>query len=176
MLVHGEDVPEEDEEAFVFRSLRNYQNHVTIGQKIAFWSLVPAIVVVPIWLIMGRELFGDGRVGWNAINILAVIDPFVVVMHIAILVLALVRNRQRDDVEVLKDYFVTQRMAVTLWCYYMNHVLLQVFMDDSVFVDHWTIRSAAQILTGIFSLTAAGLLVALLVLASLEPTTTAVAE
>eukprot|EP00978_Attheya_sp_CCMP212_P024162 scaffold75523_cov38-Attheya_sp.AAC.2 len=108
-------------------------------QKVMFWSLVPAILVVPVWMVAGRQLMG-GPGGWGGVILMWTVAPVLLLHHI-ILLEVMIRsnkrvgnNRSNHRSSSMRDcggdFCVSVRLAHTLFMYYAAHFFLQVFMDD----------------------------------------------
>ena len=102
----------------------------TIGLRlraVAFWSLIPAVAVVPAWFFLGRALIG-GTFGWVGVFLL----PLAVVLLVAHVVLCcVVFSRKAYQNHVDHRTTVSLRMARTICVYYVFHVLFQVFVLDA---------------------------------------------
>ena len=54
--------------------------------QVAFWSLIPAILIIPAWIAFGRGIFGVS--GWNMLIFALTLLPLSLLYHILIEVLA----------------------------------------------------------------------------------------
>ena len=144
-------------------------------QKRSFWTLWPAIVVIPLWMCFGKSYLG-GPGGWNTILLLSIASPVVILYHTAVAVTALIRNRQRDGLD-REDYFLSKRTSYTFVAYYACHLMLQVFMDDggdqgnmgSVAERYFrTSKTVAEAMTAVFFFAIILLMITTLVLVCLE--------
>eukprot|EP00978_Attheya_sp_CCMP212_P003139 scaffold6461_cov48-Attheya_sp.AAC.6 len=97
-------------------------------QKVMFWSLVPAVLVVPVWMVVGRELMG-GPGGWGGIILMWTVGPVLLLYHFLLLAV-LLRCNKRVGNHSPADFCVSVRLAKTLVIYYAAHFFLQIFMDD----------------------------------------------
>ncbi|HEY1085340.1 MAG TPA: hypothetical protein VGE34_01270 [Candidatus Saccharimonadales bacterium] len=61
--------------------------------KVAYWSLIPMILVMPIWIALGRAFFGAG--GWMFLVTLPLAAVIFFPYHILLVVLAFV-NKKRE--------------------------------------------------------------------------------
>lgn len=109
-------------------------------QKVLFWSLLPAILVVPIWIAAGRCFMG-GPGGWGTIIFMGTVSPVLLIVHAVLFCVALGKNRKRDILRP-NDYYLTATTSKALSFYYASHFLLQIFMDDGG--DQGTMGSIAE--------------------------------
>lgn len=58
----------------------------TTWGKVAFWSLIPAIILVPLWITFGRAIFGVS--GWNMLIFAFTLLPLSLGFHILVEILA----------------------------------------------------------------------------------------
>jgi hypothetical protein len=110
-------------------------------QKVMFWSLGPAILVVPVWMVAGRQLMG-GPGGWGAVILMWTVAPMLLLHHIVLLEVMIRSNKRvgnhvnnnnrssRRRCGSAGDFCVSVRLANTLFIYYAAHFFLQLFMDD----------------------------------------------
>jgi membrane protease YdiL (CAAX protease family) len=110
-------------------------------QKILFWSLAPAILLVPVWIVFGKMLFG-GPGGWGAIILMYTAAPVFFLYHVLLFFVALRKNRQQYF--DCRDYQLSPAASKYLLAYYVGHAGFQLFMDDGgdqgsmgSVMEHW---------------------------------------
>jgi hypothetical protein len=104
-----------------------------------FWSLIPATVILPVWLVAGRTFMG-GPSGWGIIFLVFTWAPVVFLYHILLLAISVVKNRRRWKNLKLSsassqgmratDYFIAEQSASILTLYYVVSILVQFLMKD----------------------------------------------
>jgi hypothetical protein len=106
-----------------------------------FWSLLPAVVILPVCLVAGRTIIG-GPGGWGIIVLVFTWAPVLFLYHILLLAITVIKNRRRwkhlklsssssrDKGMQLADYFIAEQSASVLTLYYVVSVLVQCFMKD----------------------------------------------
>ena len=104
---------------------------------IMYWSLVPAILVMPLWMAMGRLLLG-GPVGWMGVFYFFVVSPIVLIYH-GMLYWAWHWHRKSGTVDPTSAYVL---LAYYIFCF--SH---QLFMRDGG--DRGTEGSVAQNYLGV---------------------------
>ncbi|MES2631246.1 MAG: hypothetical protein V4611_04800 [Patescibacteria group bacterium] len=109
------------------------KSSTTWGQ-IAFWSLIPAIVLVPLWLTLGRTVFGVG--GWYILIFMFSLAPLAFIYHVTVEILAWFGPKKRS---------LTSNAAYILGTYYGAVLLFGLSIVD--FGD--TSGSEASVLTAI---------------------------
>jgi membrane protease YdiL (CAAX protease family) len=110
-------------------------------QKILFWSLAPAVLLVPIWIVFGKMLFG-GPGGWGAMILMYTAAPVLFLYHVLLFLVALRKNRQKYF--GCRDYNLSPAASKYLLAYYVGQVGVQLFMDDGgdqgsmgSVMEHW---------------------------------------
>ena len=63
-------------------------------EQLMFWSLIPATVVLPAWLVGGRTLLGGPR-GWGSLVLMCTGAPILCLYHILLLVVYMIKNQRR---------------------------------------------------------------------------------
>jgi uncharacterized membrane protein len=96
-------------------------------QKIMFWSLAADIVLIPIWIVFGKGLFG-GTGGWGAMILMFTAAPVFCVYHLILFGMALKSNIRHHS--ELSEYHLSQRTSKVVLAYYLCHLGFQLFMDD----------------------------------------------
>lgn len=148
-------------------------NHIQNAfQVIMFWSLLPAIVVMPLWLVMGREYVG-GPSGWNGVLLMFLVAPPLFIYHVVLLILH-VRKTLREE---SPHFLMSADSATTLVAYYVVSFLAQIFMNDggdqgsmgSIAEQKWGLpRNVCSFVEQSLLLGTLGLLVVLMVLVNQE--------
>ncbi len=107
-------------------------------QKFHFWFLIPAIIIVPVWVGLGRTLFEVG--GWGEFLTIIFYAPVLFVYHIVLLTLTLVKDWRRRAVHLS-----------TMWLLTAYYVL--AFINQLAFIDGGdTLESVNSVLTKWFGL------------------------
>lgn len=65
--------------------------HPTLWQRIAYWSIFPAVIVAPLWFAFGRTIFGAG--GWLLFITPGIAITFIAPFHVIVLILAVIRKK-----------------------------------------------------------------------------------
>jgi hypothetical protein len=63
----------------------------TIWQRVAFWSVFPAVIIAPLWFAFGRTVFGVG--GWLLFITPGIAVTFIAPFHVIVLILAVIRRK-----------------------------------------------------------------------------------
>uniref|UniRef100_A0A6V2BY41 Uncharacterized protein n=1 Tax=Ditylum brightwellii TaxID=49249 RepID=A0A6V2BY41_9STRA len=100
----------------------------TIFQKVMFWTLLPSILLIPLWLFAGRTLFG-GPSGWIGITYMFTICPALFLCHLLIFLVCLCKNR-RCGKGCSATYHVSYPLAMALVVYDTTLFLQQFVMND----------------------------------------------
>lgn len=107
-------------------------------QKFHFWFLIPAIIIVPAWVGLGRALFEVG--GWGIFLTVIFYAPVLFVHHIVLLTLTLVKDWRRQAVHLSTMWLLT--------AYY-----LLAFINQLAFIDGGdTVESVNSVFTKWFGL------------------------
>jgi len=143
-------------------------------ERFMFWTLVPATVLLPAWLVVGRSLMG-GPKGWGSIVLILTWGPILFLYHILLLTIYIVKNHRRKNkhqqrssstkipktytkyntkhfvssvLHSSKEYFITEQSAIILGLYYCVSLVVQLFMKDGD-ADQGSMASIATTLLGI---------------------------
>ena len=132
------------------RSKHTYCYDPSRFEKIMFWSLLPATVILPVWLVSGRTVMG-GPSGWGSIFLVVTWAPVLFLYHILLLAITIVKNHRRWNNKLqrksssssscsaekrfwammpMTEYFIAEQSATILAIYYVVSVLVQLFMMD----------------------------------------------
>lgn len=98
-------------------------------QRAMFWTLPPSILVVPLWLVCGRRLFGV-PLSFTAGLLLVTGAPVLVLYHTAVLIIAIVKNNKRTGLSSWKDYHLSEHACIVLCLYFAAHLVSQLFVND----------------------------------------------
>jgi len=98
-------------------------------ERYMFRSLIPAIVIVPIWVAVGRTLFG-GPGGWNGLVYMYTVCPILFFLHILLLYLCIQENNKQSSASGFTDYSISRPMSIALISYYILLFFNQFVMDD----------------------------------------------
>lgn len=88
--------------------------------RLGLMTLILSIPLVPIWVLLGRSIFGVG--GWGQIGMTFTLVPAFFVYHVVLLAVFLSLSR--------KPVFIQKSTAKLLAAYYSLHVLYQFTFVD----------------------------------------------
>lgn len=88
-------------------------------QRIAYWSIFPAVLIVPAFFGMGRGLFGAG--GWGIIVTVPLAVLFVFPYQLLLMILALFGTRG----------YLLKRTSLALFAYYSLIIITQLTFFDA---------------------------------------------
>lgn len=83
-------------------------------QKVAYWSIFPAVLIVPPFFALGRSIFGAG--GWEAIATIILAFFIILPYQLLLMVLALFGTRG----------YLSKRTSVVLFTYYILMIINQL--------------------------------------------------
>jgi uncharacterized membrane protein len=96
-------------------------------QKIMFWSLAADIILIPLFIVFGKGLFG-GPGGWGAMMLMVTAAPVFCVYHLILFGMALQSNSRHHSEP--SEYHLSQRTSRVVLVYYLCHLGFQLLMDD----------------------------------------------
>lgn len=89
-----------------------------LWQRIAFWSIFPAIVYIPFWFAFGRESFGAG--GWMGLFTIMVGLVVIFPYQLVVMALALMAKKQ----------YLSRWASGLIYLYYTLQITLQISLVD----------------------------------------------
>jgi hypothetical protein len=97
--------------------------------RVMFWSLGPAIVIMPFWMLLGRTLMG-GPGGWMTLLLMKYVCPVMFFYHIVLWYVLFGVIVDRRTATTIRDFGVSDRFGFVLLGYYATAFCQQVFMSD----------------------------------------------
>jgi hypothetical protein len=103
----------------------------TADGRVMFWSLGPAIVIMPFWMLLGRTLMG-GPGGWMTLLLMKYVCPVMFFYHIVLwyVLFGVIVDSCRSTTTTIMDFGVSDRFGLVLLGYYATAFFQQVFMGD----------------------------------------------
>ena len=107
-------------------------------RTVYFWGLFPAVLLVPLWVGIGRLFFGVG--GWVSVFSMLLFAPFLFLVHLVVLSINLAANR------TLRPKALSRATFIALSFYYISVLVWGAAIVDSA----QTSSGSASVLTQLF--------------------------
>ncbi len=89
-----------------------------IWQRIAYWSIFPAVLLAPAWLAIGRGFLGAG--GWLFFYTIPAAAVIFLPFQLALMILTLVTKKR----------YLTRWSSISLYTYYVALIVLEISLVD----------------------------------------------